>query len=76
MTESFKTLKPMQRVKVLSAPNEPPHPLNHSVGVIQGAHTTRRNVEGTIIYKSYAVQFGNSSVREVEAKYLWPMGGE
>lgn len=76
MTESFKTLKSMQRVKVLSAPNEPPHPLNHNIGVVQGVHTTRKNVAGVVIYKSYSVQFGNSSNREVEAKYLWPVGGE
>lgn len=76
MSTEIKALKPMQRVKVLSGPKETPHPLNHHIGSVLGVHTVRKNKAGSVIYKSYNVQFGNASTREVEARFLFVVGGE
>lgn len=72
----IKSLKAGQRVKVLAGPKEPPHPFQQSIGVVQGVGHVRKNAEGSIIYKSYNVLFGNASLREVEARYLFVVGGE
>lgn len=75
MSTEIKALKPMQRVKIISGPKEAPHPLNYHIGTIRGVHTTRKNQAGTVIYKSYEVSFGHAStVREVEARFLYPVG--